>query len=295
VAQAPLTIWVLLTRPLLAVIGPAVQFLLRVVPLERTGSRPLTAPELQSACDLAVDEGALGETEGRFLGRLLGLRTLAVREIMTPRPDVETLDGAWNRDEILAAARRAGYNRYPVVRPDHDKPVGFFHLKDLLGAGADERPLDAHIRPLIFVPESKDAASLMNEMRTGGTHLAAVVDEHGDFAGIVTLADCLQALIGPVGDVGGAGGDVVQIAPRRWVLAGRLDLRALRESTGLDVPASRNYVTLAGFLMARLGRIPVPGDRVVHGGWRLTVLEMTGHRVERVLASGSRRTAEEPS
>ncbi|MFO7654450.1 MAG: hemolysin family protein [Candidatus Krumholzibacteriia bacterium] len=294
VAQAPLTLWILITRPLLWVISPLTHWLVRALPLERTGSRLLTVPELQTACDLAVEEGTLGETEGRFLARLLGLRTLAVREIMTPRPDVEMLDAGWGRGQVLSAARRAGFNRYPVAGSEGDMPVGFVHLKDLLGA-SDHAPVSELVRPLIFAPESKDAASLLTEMRTGGVHLAAVIDEHGDFTGIVTLADCLQALIGPVADVGSVGSDAVQIGPRRWVLAGWLDLRALREIAGIELPPSRNYVTLAGFVMARLGRIPAPGDRVLLGGWRFTVLEMEANRVGRVLAAVARNGREETS
>jgi CBS domain containing-hemolysin-like protein len=292
VAQLPLTFWVKLTRPLLAVVGPPVRLLVDRLPLERTGSSPLTVAELQTACDLAVEEGILGETEGHFLARSLGLRTLAVRQIMTPRPDVVTLAKSWTRDEIAAAVRRAGFNRYPVVGPEGGKPLGLFHVKDLLHASDPIRPLTAELRVLPFVPESKDAASLLAEMRTGAAHLAAVVDEHGDFTGIVTLADCLQALIGPVGDVGSAGSEVVQIGGRRWILSGRLDLRALHETIGLELPASPNYDTLAGFLMAQLGRIPGPGDQVLHAGWRLTVLEMHLHRIERVLAVAPRRLRE---
>jgi CBS domain containing-hemolysin-like protein len=202
---------------------------------------------------------------------------------MTPRPDVVTLETDWDRSRILAAAREAGYNRYPVMSAGREQPIGFFHLKDLLRLPTEARPLNQNLRSLIFVPESKDAASLLTEMRTGGTHLAAVVDEHGDFTGIVSLADCLQALIGPVGDVGTAGGDVVQIGARRWVLSGRLDLRAVRENIGLELPPSRNYVTIAGFVMASLGRIPAAGDRVSYGGWRLTVLEMDDHSLSRLL------------
>lgn len=293
--QGPLSVWMLVVRPVQTLIGPPLRWLVHALPFERTGTSALTVQELQTACDLAVEEGALGEMEGRFLARLLGLRSLAVREIMTPRPDVVTLEAEWDRERILAEARSAGYNRYPVVVPERDMPVGLFHLKDLLRAHAAVRPLRDDLRALIFVPESKDAASLLTEMRTGGIHLAAVVDEHGDFTGIVTLADCLRALIGPVGDVGAAGADVIQIGAHRWVLSGGVDLRGLREGVGLDLPPSRNYVTLAGYLMARLGRIPVPGDRVSHDGWRLTVLEMSGHRVARVLAAGAPPAPEEKS
>ena len=132
------------------------------------------------------------------------------------------------------------------------------------------------------MPESKDVAALLTEMRGGGAHLAAVVDEHGDFTGIVTMADCLQALLGPVADSAKRDAEIIPLGGDRWVISGRTDLRELEETCGLHLPRSRDYVTVAGFLMAKLGRVPTPGDRVTLPRARLSVLEMTGHRVDRI-------------
>jgi len=280
--QGPLRLWVALTGPIVRVITAALEGVLVRLPLQRTGSEPLTTAELQTACDLAMEEGVLTQTEGRSLARLLLLRDLEVIEVMTPRPDVVTLQREWDRGRILTVARRAGFNRFPVVEAGGEQPVGLFHVKDLLVRRAAERPLMEELRPLPVVPESKDVASLVAEMRQGQSHLAAVVDEHGDFAGIVTLADCLQALIGRVGDVAGLHPAVVAVGEHRWIVRGGLDLRTLDEACGVELPASRDYVTVAGFVMARLGRIPQPGDRVEQGGAILEVLAMQDHRIESI-------------
>ena len=187
------------------------------------------------------------------------------------------------RDTLLATARRAGFNRYLVTGPDDDRPRGLFHLKDLLAHDpVPEQPLLGPLREPLYVPESKDVAALLDEMRAGGTHLAAVVDEHGDYTGIVTMADCLQALLGPVADTAGRGEEVVPLGGGRWVIGGRTDLRELEEACDLRLPPSRDYVTVAGYMMTTLGRVLAPGDRVTLPEARLTVLEMTGHRVDRV-------------
>ncbi len=280
--QAPLRVWVAITSPLVRVITSGLERVLRLVPAERTGSRPLAAAELQTACDLAVEEATLSQTEGRSLARLLTLRDLEVRQIMVPRPDVITLDRAWDRGRILAEVRRAGFNRYPVVPAEGAYPEGLFHVKDLLRRRHDRQPLRGELRPLPVVPESKDVASLLAEMRTGRGHMAAVVDEHGDFVGIVTLADCLQALIGRVGDVARRQPLVVPTGEQRWIVGGRIDLRAFAEATGIDLPPSRDYVTLAGYVMATLGRIPSPGDDLHVGVAQMRVLAMQGHRIESV-------------
>lgn len=282
-AQLPLAVWMSVTAPLVRITGVIATTLVRVLPLEATGSRNLTTGELQAACDLAVEDGTLTETEGRSLARLLELEELEVARIMTPRPSVVTLRRGMTLKQLLAIARRAGFNRYPVLDDETERLVGLFHLKDLLGIPASQDlPLEGGLRELLYVPESKDVAALLGDMRGGGTHLAAVVDEHGDFTGIVTLADCLQALMGPVADNTPRDPDLLKLGNGRWAISGRTDLRALEEACGIKLPASRDYVTVAGFIMTQLKRIPVPGDRVTLPQARFTVLEMSGHRVDRL-------------
>jgi putative hemolysin len=279
--QAPLRLWVALTGPMVRTITAAIERLLARLPAERTGSLPLRTDELQLACDLAAADGVLTETEGNFLARLLQLEDLEVQHVMTPRPDVHTLDRTLDRAQVIAEIAAAGFNRFPVVEQDAAMPVGLFHTKDLLDNRA-EHPLAGELRPLSYVPESKNVAAVMAEMRQGGSHLAAVVDEHGDFAGVVSLADCLQALIGRVGDPGAGRPGTIALGPGRWLVDGSLDLRQLHEETALTLPPSRDYVTVAGFVMARLGRIPANGDQVTLPRARLTVVAMAGHRVVRL-------------
>lgn len=279
----PLEAWLWFTGPLIHVIGRVMERLLKALPWDRTGTRPLTTLELQTACDLAVIDGTLSETEGRSLARLLLLEDLEVRRIMTPRTETVILLPEMSLAEVLSTAQKAGFNRYPVMDPQTQRPAGMFHLKDLLGTtNADDQPLSGSLRELLFVPESKDVAALLTEMRGGGTHLAAVVDEHGDFTGIVTMADCLQAFMGQVGDTTGPDPELIPLGNGRWVILGRTDPRELAEVCGINLPPSRDYVTVAGFLMARLGCVLQPGDRVTLPDGRLTVLEMTGHRVDRI-------------
>jgi len=282
-AQGPLGAWLMVTRPLLVVSGAVTAWIVRVLPFEATGTAVMSMPEMQTACDMAVEDGTLTETEGRSLARLLLLADLAVLDIMTPRTAVVALRQDMSLKQVLATARRAGFNRYLVTGAEDAHPLGLFHLKDLLGHDpVPEFPLRDGLRDLIYVPESKDVAALLAEMGDGGAHMAAVVDEHGDFTGIVTMADCLQALLGPVADADSPHSEVVPLGGGRWVLGGRTDLRELEEACGLRLPPSRDYVTVTGYLMTTLGRVLVPGDRVTLPEARLTVLEMDGHRVDRL-------------
>ena len=282
-AQAPVGAWLTATGPVLRIIGGLVEALIDSLPFERTGSRNLTTAELRTACDLAVEDGTLTETEGRALARLLQLEDLEVSHIMTPRISVVAMRKDMSLLQVLATARRAGFNRYPVLDADGGRPVGLFHLKDLLAwTPVPVRPLQEELRELLFVPESKDVAALLTHMRDGKTHLAAVVDEHGDFTGIVTLADCLQALMGPVADIMDRTQEMIPLGDGRWIISGRTDLRELEENCGISLPPSRDYVTVTGFLMTSLGRVLQPGDKVTLPTARLSVLDMTGHTVDRI-------------
>lgn len=281
--------WLRLTQPLVGVVARGNARLLELLPGIGPGSRPLTAPELETACDLAVDEGALNETEGRFLSRLLVLQSLQAWQIMTPRPDVVGLRVDATLDEVLQIARASGFNRYPAMAPERNNPIGFFHLKDLLGREGGGQPLRAGLRPALFVPESKEVSALLAELRTGGAHMAMVVDEHGDFTGLVTLDDCLQALTGPFGSESDRQEpEIFPLGERVWIASGRVDLRALNETCGTTLEPARDYVTVAGLIMARLGRIPRRGDRIEEGGARLTVAAMQGAGVARVRVTVTR-------
>lgn len=281
--QAPLRVWLAVIRPVLDLNGFITRNALARLPFERTGSRPLTVPELVTAVDMAVHDASLTDTEGRFVSRLLTLDGLEVREIMRPRLDVVSLEIGMAWADVLAVARAAGRNRYPVVAPGRNLPVGVLHLKDLLGRpeGADLGAAGLH--DPVFVPESKSVSVLMHELRLAGGHMAFVLDEHGDFAGLVTLEDCLEALTGPWHDESDPGDpEILAVGDRNWIVAGGTDLRQVRETCGAPLEPSHDYVTLAGFVMAELGRIPARGDRVVWDRYRCTVLEMEGLRVTKL-------------
>jgi len=282
-SQGPANVWLQLTRPLLWLSRAMTSAVVSIFPWQPRGSDLMTNAELQTACDIAVSDGILTEIEGRSLARLLSLTDLEVVDIMTPRTAVVTLQQDMALKQVLATARRAGFNRYLVTGTESELPIGLFHLKDLLGQSpVPEFPLQDKLRQLLFVPESKDVDAMLAEMSDGGAHLAAVIDEHGDYTGIVTMADCLQALLGPVAEADDQGTEVLPLGGNRWIIGGRTDLRELEEACGLRLPPSHDYVTVSGYLMKNLGRVLAPGDRVTLATARLTVLEMTGHRVERI-------------
>ena len=208
-----------------------------------------------------------------------------VRELMVPRPDVVFLDASLTVADAVQAVRRATHSRFPVIDGDPDDVLGFVHVRDLTLPPSEEPGLTLRevTREVKRLPGAKRVLAALSEMRREGHHLAVVVDEYGGTAGIVTLEDLIEELVGEIHDEYDE-----PPAPRRVdEVDGRLNLADLAERTGLALPAGP-YETVAGFLMARLGKVPAVGDDVRHDGWHLKVSTVEGRRVARISVSRPR-------
>ena len=207
-----------------------------------------------------------------------------VRELMVPRTEVVFLDAALSLPEAVALVRVSRHSRFPVIDGDQDDVIGFVHLRDLTLRPEPDgvtrvRELTRDVKRL---PASKRVLAALSEMRREGQHLAVVVDEYGGTAGIVTLEDLIEELVGEIHDEydaepepeppAGSGPSEVD---------GRLNLADFAARTGLTLPPGP-YETVGGFLMARLGKLPKVGDEVRVDGWRLAVCALDGRRVSRV-------------
>jgi putative hemolysin len=230
-----------------------------------------------------AEEGRISEAELRLLiGANTGTRH--VRELMVPRTEVVFLDAALSVPRAVREVRVARHSRFPVIDGDQDDVIGFVHLRDLtlrpeLDPIASVRELTREVKRL---PASKRVLAALSEMRREGHHLAVVVDEYGGTAGIVTLEDLIEELVGEIHDEYDAAPEPVSpagTAPSE--VDGRLNLPDFAERTGLLLP-NGPYETVGGFLMARLGKMPNVGDEVPVDGWRLVVAALDGRRVARV-------------
>jgi putative hemolysin len=245
------------------------------------GRESITEAELR---DLVAANILLDGEERRIIHEVLAAGARHVREVMVPRTDVVFLDTGLPLGRAVAAVGAARHSRFPVIDGSHDDVVGFVHLRDLLiRPEADAvRTVGELTREVKRLPASKRVLPALSEMRREGRHLAVVVDEYGGTAGIVTLEDLIEELIGEITDE-------YDLAPdpeptdggMPSEVDGRLNLADFAERTGLHLPAGP-YETLGGFLMARLGRLAAVGDEVDIEGYRLVVISLDGRRVARV-------------
>ncbi|TDB87979.1 HlyC/CorC family transporter, partial [Micromonospora fluostatini] len=251
--------------------------------------------------DLVAANTVLDPEERRIIDEVLVAGARLVREVMMPRTEVVFLSAGLTIAEAARLARTATHTRYPVVDGTPDDVVGFVHLRDvLLRPETDPCGTVGELaREVKRLPDSKRVVAALAEMRRERHHLAVVVDEYGGTAGIVTLEDLIEELIGEIHDEYDAAPDPVH-AGLPAVVDGRLNLADFAERTGVTLPGGP-YETAGGFVMAALGRLPVAGDEVrvgppvdatdaaePAGGWLLRVLTLDGRRVARLAVSVDR-------
>ncbi|MBP2325565.1 CBS domain containing-hemolysin-like protein [Kibdelosporangium banguiense] len=239
--------------------------------------------ELGSLVRTSAAHGTLDKGTATLLDRSLRFGDRTADELMTPRVQVHALRDDATVPDLVEIARATGFSRFPVHTGDLDDVVGVVHVKQVFGIPAELRPtttMKSLARPVPTVPESLDGDTLLDRLRGSGLQVALVVDEYGGTAGIVTLEDLVEEIVGDVRDEHDRG----EVSPVRplgkdaWMVSGLLRDDELAEATGFRMPQGE-YETVAGLVLSRLGRIPEVNDEVFIGGWRITVMRMDRHRV----------------
>ncbi|HEX6452698.1 MAG TPA: hemolysin family protein [Trebonia sp.] len=271
-----------LARPVVWLLSVSVNGVVALLGLDpRQGRQAMTEQELR---DLVTGTQALSADERRIVGEVFDAGKRQIREVLLPRTEVEFLEAGTTVGDAARIAAAVPYSRLPVYQDSYDNVIGFVHIRDLLGPGAPARSalVDQVVRPVKFLPISKTVLSSLSEMRRERAHLAIVADEYGGTAGIVTLEDLVEELIGDIRDEY----DTVQAQTTKLRggevdVDGLLNLDEFTEQTGIDLPEGP-YETVAGYVLAALGEVPSPGDSVAVPGYMLTVTEMDGRRIARL-------------
>jgi CBS domain containing-hemolysin-like protein len=278
--------FIIVFRPLIALLNATANGVLRVF-----GVKPADSLEVgHTADDLAViiatgqQEGVIEDFTHRLLTGAIIFGDLDAAEAMIPRPDVVAVPATSTVADVERVMRRTGHSRIPVHGETLDDVLGFVHVKDLMGVADDgrRRPLDMGlIREILFVPESAHIRSVLDEMRATRIHFAVVVDEHGSTAGIVTMEDIAEELVGEIRDEHDRRErGPVTTQEGRILVPGLVRPDQLVEF-GVRLPEGE-YETIGGLIMDRLGRLPVAGDTVEEEGWSLRVTRTDGRRVREV-------------
>ena len=298
---APLLIFSRVFRPFIALMNGVGNAIVRLLGFSTGGEHESvhSVEELEIIVKQSRQAGVLDAEEEVLLRHVFDFSDKVARDILTPRSDIVAVEARTSLDEAARVCFESGYTRLPVYRETLDQIVGVLHAKDLLhareSAGAPAPAIETVMRPASFVLESQHLDDVLALLRREGTHMAFVVDEYGQVAGLLTLEDVLEEIVGEIHDEYDTGEDI-PIRRREdgvWVVAGSESYENVRAATGLpEIPEGERgqYATLPGLLMLRLGRVPRVGDRVpLAPDWEIEVAKMDGRRVRQVLL---RRMAE---
>ena len=248
----------------------------------------MTETELISLVEAGQEEGVLEQEEQKMIVSIFRLGDTLVREIMVPRIDVLALEVHTPLDEALDAIKQAGHSRVPVFKDSVDNILGLLYAKDLLGIwreGRHEVSLRDYLRQAYFVPEAKKAAELLAELQAKRIHMAIVVDEYGGVAGLVTLEDIVEEIVGEILDEYDQAEELLYqaINEDEYLFQGRIDLDDFNDIMGTELPNSEAD-TLSGLIYSRIGRVPTAGDHVQVNDLQLTVEQVSGQRIRKVRA-----------
>lgn len=290
----PILVFERLFRPFIWVIDVSSRLILRLAGVEgdTEPGRLRSLEELREQFIEVQRRGLLGRQQEEMLHRVVEFAERDAKDVMIPRPEVVMLREDQTISELLDVFRETNYTRYPVYRERPENVVGFVSVKDALKALSRDRearvlnqPVKALMQPIEYVPENKSVSALFAHMQRERIPMVAVVDEHGDVVGIVTLKDLAEEVVGQLEDepVSPEEPRVERLDERTVRVDGHLRVDDANEQLGLNLPERDDYQTVAGFILYQLKRLPQEGEVVEYNGLQLTVEKMRGPRIEKVL------------
>jgi len=277
------------TAPIVWLLDRTSLLIFRIIGLQREREDQVTAEELQLIVAEASSAGVIEESERAIISGVVRLADRPVREVMTPRTEVDWIDVDATLPEIREIVAETPHSRLPVADGSVDSIIGVVRLRDLLVALLEERPIDlrAMMRPVPHVPDRMDAMDALAVLRDAEVPLALVHDEYGHFDGLVTPGGVLAAIAGDFVSDQGEGYDPGLVArdDGSHLVSGALSADAMAERLGINLPDDRDYATAAGFALSVLRHIPETGEHFDYGEWRFEVVDMDGRRVDKLLAT----------
>ncbi len=289
---SPMKIISKITFPVVKFLSYSTEGLVKVFGMNSNKDEPpVTQEELITLIEMGTKAGTFEKSEQAMMERVLGLGVRNVSSIMTTRPEIVWIDILEKNEKNLEKIACSKHSYFPVARGSLDNVLGVIHVKDIFAQTAQdiESSLESKLRQPLFFPRGTEGLRVLEKFREKGVHIGLVLDEYGTVQGLVTLSDILEAIVGNLESV--EQGDLQQVVIRddgSWLLDGVMpieDFKTLFDVDGLPGEDRGKYQTVAGFVMAQLGRIPKEGDKIQWRGLVLEVVDMDGNRVDKVLVA----------
>ena len=287
-ASGPIALFAKIVSPLVALLVLLTKTISKPFGIDPTRTPELSAAEIRLIVEQGSQQGVLEAEEEQMISAVMSLSDSKLHEVMVPRIDIVAIDQEATFDEAVEVVLKEGHSRTPLYRESVDHIVGILYAKDLLrliAAGGPRPRLRDIMRPALFAPESQSVDDLLHELQRRKVHMAVVLDEYGGTAGLVTIEDLLEEIVGEIQDEFDEEEPMkVEIGPGEVILDGRADIDELTElvDPALELEDDEEYDTLGGFVYHRIGRVPVVGDAVVIEPFVITVIKVSGRRVGKV-------------
>lgn len=288
---APMRVLALAVYPLVRLLSAATDGALRLLGARPSEEPPITEEEIRVLMQQGTEAGIFEKAEQDLVRNVFLLDRRGIGGLMTPKPDVVYLDVEDSPQEVVRKINENGHSIYPVCKGDLDNVLGIAQTKALLARCLSGAPLDltAGLQAALYVPESLSAMELLKMFKRSPLQAALIIDEYGEIQGIVTLDDVLEAVVGELPSAAeGEEPPAVQREDGSWLLDGMLpvdQMAALFDADGLPEEEARGYNTLAGFIMAQMGRVPAVADHFEWQGLRFEVVDMDRARIDKVLVT----------
>jgi putative hemolysin len=296
VMARPMAILAKVAAPFVWLLDRSSALLMRLIGVRHRGEHGLTAEELQMIFADATRAGAIEEEERAILSGVMKLSSRPVRELMTPRNEIDWLDLSAGAAEIREAIARSPHSLLLVADGSVDKVAGALKVRDVLALMLDGKAVDlpALVRKAEVVPDQLDAMDALRVLQQAELALATVHDEYGHFEGIVTPADLLEAIAGSFASHHDEGDAplLTERADGSLLISGAMPVDQLAERLGMELPDSRDFATVAGYALSVLKALPAEGETFEEHGWRFEVVDMDGRRIDKLLVSEARGGAD---
>jgi putative hemolysin len=283
----PMALFARVAAPFVWLLDTSSSLILQALGMHHRGEHRLTAEELQMIFAEATRSGVIEEGERAMLSGIMRLGERTVRELMTPRTEVDWLDLGADETQIRETIARSPHSLLPVADGSVDKVVGVVKARQVLALLLAGKPvrLSRLLKKAEVVPDQLDAMDALRILQSSGLGMAMVHDEYGHLDGIVTPADLLTAMAGRFASHQDEGDepDLVEREDGSLLIAGAMTADALSERLGIDLPEDREFATAAGYVLYRLKRLPVEGEHFTDQGWRFEVVDMDGRKIDKLL------------
>lgn len=286
--SGPITLFAKIVSPLVAVLVALTRLISKPFGIDPTRTPELSAAEIRLIVEQGSQQGVLEAEEEQMISAVMSLSDSKLHEVMVPRIDIAAIDQEASFDDAVTLVLTEGHSRTPLYKESVDHIVGILYAKDLLriiAAGGPRPRLRDIMRPALFVPESQAVDDLLNELQRRRVHMAIVLDEYGGTAGLVTIEDLLEEIVGEIQDEFDEEEPMkVIVREGEAILDGRADIDEMGEliDPALELEDDEEYDTVGGFVYHRIGRVPVVGDTVAVDPFKITVIKVIGRRVGKV-------------